>query len=67
MIFKLEKTMETVKVISIYVAVVIGIWVAGTMFANGVSDYEVIQPEPGVKCAVVSRMFNTSVDCWKGP
>ncbi len=29
------------------------------------SDYEVITPKEGVECVVVSRMFNTSVDCWK--
>lgn len=41
------------------------IWMAGKAFADSVSEHEVIAPYPGVKCVVVSRMFNTSVDCWK--
>lgn len=56
--------MEIIKYIGIYVLVVGAIWIAGVVFADSVSDYEVIKPEPGVKCVVVSRMFNTSVDCW---
>lgn len=40
------------------------IWGGGKLFADTVSDYEVIKPKNGVECVVVSRMFNTSVDCW---
>ena len=40
-------------------------WTIGTYFAETVSDHKVITPKPGVECVVVSRMFNTSVDCWK--
>lgn len=47
------------------VAITLVIWFVGTKFAGAISDYEVIQPEPGIKCVVVSRMFNTSVDCWE--
>jgi len=51
--------------VAVYFVVIIGIWLLGTFFADTVSKHEVINPEDGVKCVVVSRMFNTSVDCWK--
>lgn len=51
--------------IVITVVVTVFIWGVGKLFADSVSDYEVIQPKDGVECIVVSRMFNTSVDCWK--
>lgn len=55
---------ENIKIIGVYCLVLIAIWVAGTFFAKSVSDHEIVIPEQGVKCIVVSRMFNTSVDCW---
>lgn len=45
--------------------VLIPIWGVGTFFADTISTHEVIKPRDGVECVVVSRMFNTSVDCWK--
>ena len=59
--------MDGIKYIAIYTCVLAGIWGFGTLFAKSVSDYEVISPENDVKCIVVSRMFNTSVDCWLEP
>lgn len=56
--------MESIKNIVIYIVVLMVLWTAGTYFADNVSSYEVITPEPGVNCVVVSRMFNTSVSCW---
>ena len=57
------------KDIIIYIIAVVGIsvviWSAGKFFADKISDYEVISPKHGIECVVVSRMFNTSVDCWK--
>jgi hypothetical protein len=41
------------------------VWGAGKLFADSVSDHKIIKPKEGVECVVVSRMFNTSVDCWK--
>ncbi len=41
------------------------LWLIGNFFAKTVSDHEIIRPSEGIKCVVVSRMFNTSVDCWK--
>ncbi len=56
--------MGYIKYIAVYIGVIFFVWLGGTVFAKSVSDYEVIQPESGVKCVVVFRMFNTSVDCW---
>ncbi len=60
---------KTVLEIAIYITFMVilygCIWGMGTLFADSVSDYEVINPKTGVECVVVSRMFNTSVDCWK--
>lgn len=49
----------------LYISIIVIIWICAKYFADSISDYEVIQPEPGVKCVVVSRAFNTSVSCWK--
>lgn len=56
---------ETKIVIGIYIGLIILVGAVGFGFSKLVSDYEVIEPEPGIRCVVVSRMFNTSVDCWK--
>lgn len=48
-----------------YITIISIIWIIGNMAAKSVKDFEIIRPEQGVKCVVVSRMFNTSVDCWK--
>ena len=57
--------MEYIKYAAIYICVLLGVWGVGTVFADSVSDYNIITPKDGVQCVVVSRMFNTSVDCWK--
>lgn len=51
--------------IATMMAVVLVIWVGGKYFAKAVSDYETITPRDGIECVVVSRMFNTSVDCYE--
>ena len=60
---------DDIKNVALYIAlmvlVTVSIWWVGSFFAKSVSDYEVISPKEGVQCVVVSRMFNTSVDCWK--
>lgn len=60
-----ETIFGAVKYIALLVVLYVCIWGAATLFADSVSDYEVIAPKTGVECVVVSRMFNTSVDCWK--
>ena len=60
-----ETIFDIAKYITFMVVLYGCIWVAGNMFAESISDYEVIKPKDGVECIVVSRMFNTSVDCWK--
>ena len=57
--------MKNIINIVFYVCLIVSLWGIGVLFARSVSDYEVITPEDGIKCVVVSRMFNTSVDCWK--
>jgi hypothetical protein len=61
----IEDTKGVIGYIVITVLVTVSIWWVGSFFAKSVSDYEVITPKEGVQCVVVSRMFNTSVDCWK--
>jgi hypothetical protein len=46
-------------------AVILVIWTIGWFFARSVEDIKVVKVEPGVHCAVTSRMFNTSIDCWR--
>jgi hypothetical protein len=62
-------TIEEIKSYALYIVMMVAmtalIWWVGSFFAKGLSDYEVITPKPGIECVVVSRMFNTSVDCWK--
>jgi len=60
-----EKAIAALIYITTTAALIALIWTLGTFFADKISDYEVINPEEDVKCIVVSRMFNTSVDCWK--
>ena len=64
------KDKENVYIGYLLYAAIIGIvtlctWVAGSYFSDSISNYEVIAPDTRVRCVVVSRMFNTSVDCWK--
>ncbi|MCK5019977.1 MAG: hypothetical protein KAS32_23185 [Candidatus Peribacteraceae bacterium] len=60
-----ETVIDFVKYIGIVILVYVCVWGVGKLFADSVSDYKVIQPKEGIECVVVSRMFNTSVDCWK--
>lgn len=53
------------KVVGVYLVFILFIWGVATLFADKVSAYEIITPKPGIECVVVSRMFNTSVDCWQ--
>ena len=43
---------------------IVGILGSSIYISNKVSDYELVKPVDDVECIVVSRMFNTSVDCW---
>lgn len=49
----------------LWATMILGGWIAATAFSERIASHKVISPEPGVKCVVVSRAFNTSVDCWK--
>lgn len=57
--------MEIAKLIGIWIAAIAIIWTGAVQFSKFIRDHEVITPEPGVRCVVVSRAFNTSVACWQ--
>lgn len=52
-----------------YIGTMIGVVVLMGLFATYVSklaeNVHVVSPAPGISCAIVSRTFNTSIDCWK--
>lgn len=57
--------MDWIKYIAAMTAMMCIIWGIAYLFSSTIKDYEIIEPEDGVHCVVVSRMFNTSVDCYK--
>jgi len=61
--------METLKAIISYIAiyglVIFCVWWGAKFFADSISDIEIVSPKDGIECAVVSRAFNTSIDCWE--
>lgn len=57
--------MEQMKLIIVAIVVFATVITSGYLISRSVKDYEIIEPEKGVRCIVVSRMYNTSVDCWK--
>ncbi len=56
---------ETILYGAVMIAVLLAIWGLGWLVAQRMEVVEVIEPEPGIHCAVVSRMMNTSIDCWQ--
>lgn len=57
--------MEYLKIIALCTGLLIAVLFSANEFSESVNKHEVIYPESGVSCIVVSRMFNVSVDCWK--
>lgn len=57
--------MEALKYVATYLIIIVVCWIGGVYFADNVSTHEVIEVNDKVDCIIVSRMFNTSVDCWK--
>lgn len=41
------------------------LWTGMYFASSHIEKIRVVEVEPGVKCAVTARMFNTSLDCWK--
>lgn len=56
---------DYLKYIAVYVGVFLLIGVGAYVVSEMTEEVTLIEPEPGVKCAIVSRTFNTSIDCWK--
>jgi hypothetical protein len=52
---------------------IVGIVVIAVLFILGMTtkvmplleDLRVVEPTPGIECAIVSRIAHTSIDCWK--
>jgi hypothetical protein len=59
------KTEEGLKLVGVYVAALLAVWGAATVVSDVISDVAVFEPRVGVECVVVSRAFNTSVDCYR--
>ncbi len=60
-----DEIIGVVKYVVVVVVMTGFVWGLGKLAADSMSDMTIINPKPGVECVVVSRMFNTSVDCWK--
>lgn len=60
-----EDFINSCKYISLLFVLCVFSYASMKLVADGVSDYKIIKPKEGVECVVVSRMFNTSVDCWR--
>lgn len=60
-----NKSKEIIVSLLFYTILVLSMWYLVKIFSDSVSSHEIISPEKNVKCVVVSRMFNTSVSCWK--
>jgi len=60
----MQNPLEVLIYFFIVLVVSLGAMYLGKKFSDSISEYEVINPKPGVECIVVSRSFNTSVDCW---
>ena len=56
---------DWIKYIAIYILIIGAILGASYYASEALKNYEVIEPERGIKCVVVSRTFNTSVACWQ--
>lgn len=53
-------------IITLVLSAIISMWRLEQWRESNVRiDYELIEPEPGVRCVVVNRMARTGVDCWK--
>lgn len=55
----------TVGYVVAMVLMISAIWGLLFLISSRVEDIRVVEVEPGVKCAVTSRMLNTSIDCWR--
>jgi len=62
----MSKNVEAILLYVVTVAAVIGfVWLGTYFISSKVENIKVVEVEPGVHCAVTSRMFNTSIDCWR--
>lgn len=62
---KMNGVLDVLKYVGAMSLMLGAMWGLVYWLAVAVKDYEVIEPEEGVRCVVVSRMMMTSVSCWK--
>jgi len=55
--------MEILKTVLLLIAITAATMAVGILISSVASDVEVIEPDEDIECVVISRMFNTSVDC----
>ena len=53
-----------IKLLSVILMVLV-VWGLGNFFSNSVEQHKIVEPVDGIECIIVSRSFNTSVDCWR--
>lgn len=51
--------------VCMYAVMIAAIWGVAYFVSQKTEKVTIITPQENVKCVVVSRTFNTSVDCWK--
>jgi len=56
---------ENILTIAGVIVMVLIVWASGNYFSKSIETHEIIEPINGVQCIIVSRSFNTSVDCWR--
>lgn len=49
----------------IAIAAALFILVVATKVVPMLEDLRVVEPKPGIECAIVNRIAHTSIDCWK--
>ena len=55
---------EIIEYFGLVVVMIVFLFGALFYFSKKAERIEIISPQDGVKCVIVSRMFHTSIDCW---
>lgn len=61
----MKENLQFIGIFLLIVAFITGIIFAAFKISKISEDIKIVQPKEGIECAVVSRMFHTSIDCWK--
>ena len=60
-----EKTYEKIGMIIFILVVMTAIFTGIYYIAKKSEEIALFNPKPGIECAVVSRYFHTSIDCYE--